>query len=1063
MGLKFEKYRLGGYGENLTVELDEQEQLIAELKDILQKGGGGGGSGFYLTEKNESGGVTYRFTAEESEGGGGDADLRVLNVTKNGTYKASENKSGDKISITFNQDYTDVIDIDGMSIIRLNTNIPALTITDGVADYTPLKSGWSYNLTIDGQALPVTPENCEYSFIGAVGVLVDRLPLIVFSPANVKELLIASGASTEEAEFVLAHYPPNTISLLELGAIGLPPYEATFEIGTEVPDPCDGYSEVEVNVKPNLTSLSVTENGTYTIEKTYADSFTYNANTEHNVPEGSIGAFKLDVALPEVDLSTIDMNTGNVDISNFAKDWAFSLTTNGNTIAFNAEELPVTIDDNTTIELKFYEGFPMLMMPSQPLAMLCPSNFEECLRMIMASVGEEVSEEEIQAILSIYPPNTVFLFDLSNLSSDYEATFSYNPVAGKYDGYSVVKVEVPMPAPIPTQEKTLTVTANGTSTVVPDDGYNISKVTVTTNVPIPEPELVELLVSENGTYTPDESIDGYSSVTVDIPSEGIMLNDGFKMSRVVISKDVTSIDNDFSSISPSYTTYIKYDDTMEEWEAIPKIDNWGAGKIDEVRCTDGSIQINGSMLTYVKSSDTDTYYISDCPTDATEVVIPRTYLEKPVTLIAYLAFSDCNLLQNIIVPNSITKINKSAFVDCTSLESVKLPNTITEILADTFRGCTNLTNINIPDSVTSIAANVFKDCTSLENIVIPDSVTSIGYDVFTNCGAKVLENGVYYVDNWIVDVDKTLSSFDFRETVVGIGTGAFKDASITEIVIPEGVKYIGADAFRNCVNLTSVTIPSSLIKLSAHFDNCTALKNVYISNIENWCENIGAWFVYDANLQYSLYLNNELVTNITFPDTVTIINSKAFRGCASITNVTIPSSVHTIGNYSFYQCSGLTDVTISNGVTTISQYAFHSCRNLKNVTLGESISQIKTYAFAYCSSLETIVIPDSVTSIAQYAFRACTSLKTATIGNGLSIIDPYIFGECSGLESITIGTGLTRINNWAFSRCESLKDIYYSGTTAQWNAIIRNSGSSWSSNLSFTVHCTDGDIVITNA
>ena len=73
MGLKFEKYRLGGYGENLTVELDEQEQLIAELKDILQKGGGsGGGSGSGIVDVTE---------------------LPTENIDENAVYRITENKN----------------------------------------------------------------------------------------------------------------------------------------------------------------------------------------------------------------------------------------------------------------------------------------------------------------------------------------------------------------------------------------------------------------------------------------------------------------------------------------------------------------------------------------------------------------------------------------------------------------------------------------------------------------------------------------------------------------------------------------------------------------------------------------------------------------------------------------------------------------------------------------------------------------------------------------------------------------------------------------------------------
>jgi hypothetical protein len=347
MGLKFEKYRLGGYGENLTVELDEQEQLIAELKDILQKGGGGGGSGFYLTEKNESGGVTYRFTAEESEGGG-DADLRVLEVTKNGTYKASENTKGNKTSVTFNQDYTGFVNLNGMPCAVVENVVPSLTFSmvDGelVVDDTPLHKNWSYILNdpTSGQSMTFKAEELPFDISGGAGQafveLRQEIPgayslecraanliFVLFVAANAEEMCAESGAPADMTNQILSVFRPGCVYLVNLAAMNMTPYEATFEIGTEVPNPCDGYSEVAVNVQPKLTPLNVTENGTYKLEKTYTDAFTYNANTEKNIPEGRVGDFKLEVTLPEMDLSTFDANTGKADISNLAKDWAFSL------------------------------------------------------------------------------------------------------------------------------------------------------------------------------------------------------------------------------------------------------------------------------------------------------------------------------------------------------------------------------------------------------------------------------------------------------------------------------------------------------------------------------------------------------------------------------------------------------------------------------------------------------------------------------------------------------------------------------------------------------------------
>ena len=988
-----------------------------------------------------------------SGGGTEDADLRVLEVTKNGTYKASENKIGSKTSITFNQDYAGFVDMNGMPCVVLENVIPSLafSMVDGmpVVDDTPLHENWSYILTNPslGQTMAFKAEELPFDISGGAGqafvelqqelpgiyILIceaARLNFAIFVAANVEEIFTEGGASADMTNQILSMFRPGCAYFVDLAAMGMTPYEVTFEIGTDVPDPCDGYSEVNVDVKPNLTSLSVTENGTYTIEKTYADSFTYNANTEHNVPEGSLGAFKLDVQLPELDLSTLDINTGNIDLSNFAKDWAFSLSIGDDVISFSAEELPITLDNGDVIKLAIRE-FPELRIASHRVAMFCPSNAEEYIRKLLELMGENLSEEEVQAMLSMLPPNTVFFFDLSSLSSDYEATFSYNPLPTKYDGYSSVKVEVPAPAPIPTQEKTLTVTENGTNTVVPDDGYNISKVTVTTKVPIPEPVLVDLSVSENGIYTPDESIDGYSSVMVNIPSEGIMLNDGIKVSRVAISKDVTSIDNDFSSISPSYTTYIKYDDTMEEWEAIPKIDNWNAGKIDEVRCTDGNIQINGSMLTYVLDSATDTYSITDCPTDATEAVIPRTYSGKAVSKLNQLAFDACSSLTNIIIPDSITDIGEY-----------------------TFRSCTNLTKVKLPNSITSIGSYVFNKCSNLTDITIPDGVTTIGGYTFSNCD------------------------------------------SLTQVTIPDGVMTIGNCAFSNCDNLESVSIPASVNNIPKYtaFSGCRKLVNLVIDpDNAHYSFKDGVLYNKEKTKIYSIISASELIvpstvtsfsisdgavylTSVDFEENSQVISIQAtgFNGSTNLTYVRIPDSVTSIGAQTFRQCSNLKTVILGKNIASIGEKCFYQTSadiyitNMDswirgNVTLGDNAIGASCKMHFIDSNDEEIVnitIPEDITSIRSRAFDKFKNIQSVVIHDGVTNIEDFAFNWCDSLTNVTIGSGVINIGKQAFYNNSSDRNdliITYNGTMEQWNTITK--GNSWVYvNHAYTIHCTDGDI-----
>ena len=98
------------------------------------------------------------------------------------------------------------------------------------------------------------------------------------------------------------------------------------------------------------------------------------------------------------------------------------------------------------------------------------------------------------------------------------------------------------------------------------------------------------------------------------------------------------------------------------------------------------------------------------------------------TLIAYRSKE-----KNYIIPNSVANIGIRAFGGCESLTNINIPNSVTTIGNYAFPMCSSLTNINIPNSVTTIGNYAFASCRSLTNINIPNSVTNIGDSAFSDC------------------------------------------------------------------------------------------------------------------------------------------------------------------------------------------------------------------------------------------------------------------------------------------------------------------------------------------
>ena len=402
-------------------------------------------------------------------------------------------------------------------------------------------------------------------------------------------------------------------------------------------------------------------------------------------------------------------------------------------------------------------------------------------------------------------------------------------------------------------------------------------------------------------------------------------------------EDVTWV---LKGTSPNYTLTISGTGAMADYDD-PSERPWYSyvNGIETIVIEDGVTSIGSSA-----------FY--DCASQTT-VTIPSS-----VTSIGKYAFENCSGLTTITIPSSVTSIGYGVFASCNQLETMMveagnkvydsrnscnaiiekesntliagckntiIPDDVTKIGNNAFEGCEGLTTVTIPAGVTYIGPDAFFYCTGITDVYCnadPTKLTwdEVGCDDFKEDGSTIIHvadadpwytkfggvvNGVFRDPStipltWNYDSDTKTLSFSGKEPIPSydLDERPWKDyvEEVENIVINEGVRGIGNQAFSGCSDLTTVTIPASVTSIGKYaFNYCSGL------------------------------------TTITIPASVKSIGFCAFNSCTGLTTITIPACVTTIYDQAFSGCDGLTTVTIGSGVTYIGCDAFYLCTNVTDV------------------------------------------------------------------------------------------------------------------------------------
>lgn len=397
----------------------------------------------------------------------------------------------------------------------------------------------------------------------------------------------------------------------------------------------------------------------------------------------------------------------------------------------------------------------------------------------------------------------------------------------------------------------------------------------------------------------------------------------------------------------------------------------------------------------------------------TSIRIPKT-----VKTINDYAFDGCPNLQTVIIPENLTTIGTHAFNDCPSIKYVdftisdklatvstdafpSLPATPTAIFSlpsDKFSSYSELLS-QYSDYIYPLAevpVGVFSITTSSADSTIPfellnyndiqvdwgdgsdaeSSSATTSVQAFThtysNAGGYTIKlsttgnvTGFKFTNN-LPCLDSVILNTGFVDDVSGatpIYAFSFKNCqNLVSVLLPSTITQIAADAFNTCVRLLSIVIPNGVTTMGKTvFDKCQSLESIslpasletFVSDMVAGCINLSSITIDENNPNFTTRGNRNALFNkqgdklllacstSDLPDDLKIIGSYVYSGVSSLPK--LPISVTTLEDFAFYQpTSSITSIDEDNmpGVTTIGNNLLSKQTGITTITFGEKLETI---------------------------------------------------------------------------------------------------------------------------
>ena len=311
-----------------------------------------------------------------------------------------------------------------------------------------------------------------------------------------------------------------------------------------------------------------------------------------------------------------------------------------------------------------------------------------------------------------------------------------------------------------------------------------------------------------------------------------------------------------------------------------------------------------------------------------------------------------------------------------------------------------------------------------DKFYLSSSSNPVWYDASSD---KVELTPVYLTPNYDGVTFTGTTDVIVSHEVTNISSTMFRENDeVTNVTLPITTTTISENAFRDCVNLESVSLSGDLDVENYAFFGCESLNEVNVLDLGSFLNttfsnNYSNPLAYGACLFVSGELASELVIS---DDLVTSVNDYAFYGAGGIESVTIRGNISSVGTEAFFNCLDLTSLQIedSSNLQTIGTRAFYNCTSLDNVSLNSSLKTLSMYAFSNCTALTSFTFGEtpSVEEIGNNCFAYCTSLTSIVIPASVETMGMYVFLDCADItiycESATNPAGWNSM--WSYNSGE---------------------------------------------